>query len=85
MLIFIKGNDFSAKSKVTLIFPVRLKGKLKTISDHRMPTDWQFTSTITITITYERQGVRCAVCGVNTFIVNFTVYCLFDRCCCCRC
>ena len=52
VLILIKCNDFSAQSKVTLIWPVRLKVKLKKISGHRMPTDWQFTSIITITVTY---------------------------------
>ena len=31
---------------------------LKTISGHRVPTDWRFTSTITITVTYQRKGVR---------------------------
>ena len=42
---------------VTLISPVSLKVKLKTISGPRIPTDWQFTSIITITVTYQRKGV----------------------------
>ena len=48
VLILIEGNELSAQSKVTLISPVGLKVKLKTISGLRMPTDWQFTSIITI-------------------------------------
>ena len=74
MLILIKGNDILAQNNVTRILPVRLKVKLKTTFGHRMPNDWQFTSMITITVTYPRKGVRCAVCGGNTFIAVF--YCI---------
>ena len=81
MLILIKGNDILALNNVTRILPVRLKVKLKTISGHRMPNDWQFTSMITITVTYPRKGLRCAV--ETRLLLFFTVYCLFDRCCCC--
>ena len=56
VLILIEGNELSAQSKVTLISPVGLKVKLKTISGLRMPTDWQFTSIITITVTYQRKS-----------------------------
>ena len=73
MLILIKGNDILALNNVTRILPVRLKVKLKTISGHRMPNDLQFTSMITITVTYPRKGVRCAVCGVRWK----HVYCCF--------
>ena len=56
VLILKEDNDLSAQSKVTLISPVRLKVKLKTISGLRMPTDWQFNSIITITVTYQRKS-----------------------------
>ena len=71
MLILIKGNDFLAQNNVTRILPVRLKVKLKTISGHRMPNDGQFTSMITITVTYPRKGVRCAV---ETRLLPFLLY-----------
>ena len=52
VLILIDRNDFSALSKVTFISPARLKVMLKTISGHRVPTYWRFTSIITIGVTY---------------------------------
>ena len=79
---WIDGNDFLAYNKGTLISPIGLEGKLKKISGHKMSPDWQFTSLITITVTYQRKSARCAVCGENTFIVDFTLYCLFHCCCC---
>ena len=57
----IDGNDFLAYNKVTLISPIGLEGKLKKISGHKMSPDWQFTSIITITVTYQRKSARCAV------------------------
>ena len=57
----IDGNDFLAYNKVTLISPISLEVKLKKISGHKMSPDWQFTSIITITVTYQRKSARCAV------------------------
>ena len=54
----IDGNDFLAYNKVTLISPIGLEGKLKKISGHKMSPDWQFTSIITITVTYQRKSAR---------------------------
>ena len=58
VLILIEGNDLSAYSNVILTSPVRLKVKVKTIPGPRMANGWQFTSIITITVTYQRRSVR---------------------------
>ena len=58
VLTLIEGNDLSGYSKVILTSPVRLKVKVKTISGPRMANGWQFTSIITITVTYQRRSVR---------------------------
>ena len=58
VLTLIEGNDLSAYSKVILTSPVRLKVKVKTISGPRMANGWQFTSIITIIVTYQRRSVR---------------------------
>ena len=69
----IDGNDFLAYNKVTLISPIGLEGKLKKISGHKMSPDWQFTSIITITVTYQRKSARCAVKTHLLLILLFIV------------
>ena len=77
----IDGNDFLAYSKVTLISPIGLEVKLKKISGHKMSPDWQFTSIITITVTYQRKSARCAVKThlllILLYIVCFIVVVVF--------
>ena len=77
----IDGNDFLAYSKVTLISPIGLEVKLKKISGHKMSPDWQFTSIITITVTYQRKSARCAVKThlllISLYIVCFIVVVVF--------
>ena len=77
----IDGNDFLAYNKVTLISPIGLEGKLKKISGHKMSPDWQFTSIITITVTYQRKSARCAVKThlllILLYIVCFIVVVVF--------
>ena len=77
----IDGNDFLAYNKVTLISPIGLEGKLKKISGHKMSPDWQFTSIITITVTYQRKSARCAVKThlllISLYIVCFIVVVVF--------
>ena len=77
----IDGNDFLAYSKVTLISPIGLEVKLKKISGHKMSPDWQFTSIITITVTYQRKSARCAVKThlllISLYIVCFIIVVVF--------
>ena len=77
----IDGNDSLAYNKVTLISPIGLEGKLKKISGHKMSPDWQFTSIITITVTYQRKSARCAVKThlllISLYIVCFIVVVVF--------
>ena len=80
----IDGNDFLAYNKVTLISPIGLEGKLKKISGHKMSPDWQFTSIITITVTYQRKTAQCAVKThlllILLYIVCVIVVVVFSMC-----